>query len=250
MTDPSDRNADEDLDRLIEMLSQDTSGPAQSQVGSTAYETITEGERLAAGYAIGRLPELQKLPKGVERRLLHQAHRLAEASRPPRRRWSFASLLGDWELPALCASLVLVSFVAARLLPTDFDPFAHVPQAEAGSTYPWAPGPDPAGARVHGYVSWRADRNSGYVVFEGLKPNDAKREQYQLWIVDADRDTRYPVDGGVFDVPNSDHPARVNVSPRLRVGHPAAFVVTVEQPGGVVVSDRGRIVAIAKVGTS
>ena len=37
--------------------------------------------------------------------------------------------------------------------------------------------------------------------FRGLAANNPTQIQYQLWMFDAERDERYPVDGGVFDVP-------------------------------------------------
>ena len=86
--------------------------------------------------------------------------------------------------------------------------------------------------------------NEGLLVIEGLAPNDPTVEQYQLWIFDAARDERYPVDGGVFDVqPNE--PTRVPVVAKLPVSSPKLFAVTIEKPGGAVVSER-RIALLAK----
>jgi hypothetical protein len=242
MTEPTDRNQEEELDRLIEAIAQSHDGFAPS--GSALGET----ERLAASYAMGRLPALEALPKSLERRLLQSAQRVA-ATRPMRPS-GFARFVGRWGLAALCASIALMSFLVARLLPQDLGVFPRVMLSQSAATYPWTPGPDAAGANAHGYVAWVASENSGYIVFDGLKPNNTHREQYQLWILDSQRDARYPIDGGVFDVPAGGQEVRVKVNPHLHVGHPAAFVVTVEQPGGVVVSDRGRVVAIAKVAGS
>jgi hypothetical protein len=58
------------------------------------------------------------------------------------------------------------------------------------------------------------------------------------------------VDGGVFDVtPQATASGDVIVPFRakLPVGKAAAFVVTMEQPGGVVVSKQERVLALAKV---
>jgi anti-sigma-K factor RskA len=81
--------------------------------------------------------------------------------------------------------------------------------------------------------------------FVGLRRNDAAREQYQLWIFDGRRDQRYPVDGGVFDADGRDEIV-VPIRARLPVGTPLAFAVTLERAGGVVVSDRERVVVIAR----
>jgi anti-sigma-K factor RskA len=55
------------------------------------------------------------------------------------------------------------------------------------------------------------------------------------------------VDGGVFDV-SSDGEVIVPINARLRVSRATLFAVTVEKPGGVVVSSRERIAALAKIG--
>ena len=78
-----------------------------------------------------------------------------------------------------------------------------------------------------------------------LQHNQPNAEQYQLWIFDGARDQRYPVDGGVFDVTSSSGEQFVRIHAKLRVQVPLVFAVTVEIPGGVVVSDRSRVAAIA-----
>ena len=100
---------------------------------------------------------------------------------------------------------------------------------------------DPVGEMV-----WAAGEQHGVMSLTGLAPNDPAESQYQLWIFDADRDERYPVDGGVFDVPVSGETV-VPFAPRVPVGRATLFAVTVERPGGVVVSDRSRLPAVAKV---
>ncbi|MGL4551943.1 MAG: anti-sigma factor domain-containing protein, partial [Gemmataceae bacterium] len=96
-----------------------------------------------------------------------------------------------------------------------------------------------------GAVAWNNARQEGYLRLDGLPPNDPRVSQYQLWIFDADRDERYPVDGGVFDVPAAG--AVVPIRAKLGVGRPTLFAVTRERPGGVVVSDRRAVVLAAKV---
>jgi anti-sigma-K factor RskA len=70
--------------------------------------------------------------------------------------------------------------------------------------------------------------------------------QYQLWIFDKNRDERYPVDGGVFDIPPGAHEVFVPIDARVPVGEAVLFAITVEPPGGVVVSKRDRIALVAK----
>jgi anti-sigma-K factor RskA len=98
-----------------------------------------------------------------------------------------------------------------------------------------------------GDVVWSSARQQGYMRFRGLAANDPNVAQYQLWIFDAERDEAYPVDGGVFDVPAAGGDVVVRIDPRLRVSRATAFAITVEKPGGVVVSSRKRLPLLAAV---
>jgi hypothetical protein len=111
---------------------------------------------------------------------------------------------------------------------------------------PWVASTDPAATAATGEVIWDATHQRGVLRIRGLVPNDPRLAQYQLWIIDAERDARYPVDGGVFDV-SSNGEVLVPVTARLRVGRPTLFAITLEQPGGVVVSSRERLVLAAPV---
>ena len=116
---------------------------------------------------------------------------------------------------------------------------------QAVRRWPWttAAGSAPG---VAGDVVWDNAKQVGFLTFTGLEPNDSRRHQYQLWIVDAARDERYPVDGGVFDVPAATSKVVIPVRATVPVREPLAFVVTVEKPGGAVVSGRERVVAVAR----
>jgi hypothetical protein len=111
----------------------------------------------------------------------------------------------------------------------------------------WSRTEDPASAEVAGDVVWDEGTQTGYMRFVGLPANDPGEIQYQLWIFDATRDDRYPVDGGVFDVPAGVAEVIVPINATLPVREAALFAVTVERPGGVMVSSRERIVALAQV---
>lgn len=102
---------------------------------------------------------------------------------------------------------------------------------------------------ITGDIVWDNVTQAGYMRFAGLPANDPQQEQYQLWIFDAARGDKYPVDGGVFDVP-ADGEVLVPVSAKLPIGQPVLFAVTREKAGGVVVSSRENIVVTAKVTTS
>jgi hypothetical protein len=108
--------------------------------------------------------------------------------------------------------------------------------------WPWAG--DARGAA--GDVVWDNARQRGFLRLKGFVANDPASARYQLWIFDAARDDRYPVDGGMFDVPPGREEVVIPVRPSVPVLRPAAFAVTVEGPGGAVVSEREKVVAFAR----
>jgi anti-sigma-K factor RskA len=113
---------------------------------------------------------------------------------------------------------------------------------------PLAATKDPAAAGMSGDVVWDPVTQRGFLHFAGLAANDPAVHQYQIWIFDAGRDKRYPVDGGVFDVPANAAEVVIPIRATLMVRKPAAFAVTVEKPGGVVVSGREHVVALGAIG--
>ena len=113
---------------------------------------------------------------------------------------------------------------------------------------PFGPTKDPASAGVTGDVVWDPVAQRGFIHLAGLAPNDPVLTQYQLWIFDGGRDQRYPVDGGVFDVPADATEVVIPIHAALRVLSAKAFAVTIEKPGGVVVSGRQHVVALGAAG--
>ncbi len=111
----------------------------------------------------------------------------------------------------------------------------------------WTATEDPAARGASGDVVWSSAEQTGYMRFRGLEANDPSISQYQLWIFDAEQDERFPVDGGVFDVPAGGEVV-VPIEPGIRVVQPTLFAITVEKPGGVVVSSRERLPLLARVG--
>lgn len=100
-------------------------------------------------------------------------------------------------------------------------------------------------AQVTGDVVWSNERQAGYMRLKGLPANRSTVEQYQLWIVDPSRD-EHPIDGGVFDIPVGAGEVIVPIDAKIRVNAPQAFAITLEKPGGVVVSD-GPLLVVAPV---
>lgn len=109
----------------------------------------------------------------------------------------------------------------------------------------WTPTEDPAAESVSGDLVWSNVGQEGYMLFEGLPINDPTEWQYQLWIFDRMQDERFPVDGGVFDVTKST--AIIPIRASLQVRKPYLFAITIEKPGGVVVSDRQRLPLLASI---
>lgn len=102
---------------------------------------------------------------------------------------------------------------------------------------------------VDGQVVFNTRTQKGYMKFSGLPKNNPTERQYQLWIVDPSRAAQ-PVDGGVFDV-DTEGEVIVPIDSKLQVDKPTVFAITVEKPGGVVVSEGPlHIVAPVKDGSS
>jgi len=115
----------------------------------------------------------------------------------------------------------------------------------------WSTTEDPSAKGVSGDIVWNANQQRGYMRFKGLAANDPRLQQYQLWIFDKGREGEFPVDGGVFDISAaSKDPTTgdlvVPIAPKLAVRDPALFAVTMEIPGGVVVTKKERLLLLAK----
>jgi len=175
----------------------------------------------------------------------------AAAPPPATSRWSPASGAG-WLLAAMFA----VAFVVVRNEPTANSPAPDaapdavttraslVNEAPDVITLPWAP-PTAAGYQnVTGDVVWSQSRQQGYLRLANMPVNDPARTQYQLWIVDPDRD-KNPVDGGVFNV-SATGEVIIPIEAKLLIRSPKAFAITAEQPGGVVVS-AGPLLVVASI---
>ena len=111
----------------------------------------------------------------------------------------------------------------------------------------WAPG-NMKDMQVSGDIVWSDAKQAGYMRFHGLPANDPSKATYQLWIFDQTQDKATPIDGGTFDV-DANGDVVVPINPRLHATEPEMFAVTMEKPGGVVVSKREKIAVLAKVET-
>jgi len=111
----------------------------------------------------------------------------------------------------------------------------------------WTPG-NMKDMQVSGDIVWSDAKQAGYMRFHGLPANDPSKATYQLWIFDQTQDKATPIDGGTFDV-DANGDVVVPINPRLHATKPEMFAVTMEKPGGVVVSKREKIAVLAKVET-
>lgn len=238
--------------------------------------------RAAAAVDLATLGALEPLPAGLAARLRADADRVfAPVVAPPRAPDSLpkkrrASALIPWALAAAFGVLAVVGWLDRFREPRQVGPLASTAPPVSTSTastaplpsvvpppspsqqraellakrpdakrVPWSATKDPGAAGASGDVVWSSEAQEGYMTFRGLRANDPKATQYQLWIFDAERDDKYPVDGGVFDVPPAGGEVVVPIRAKIRAGKAKLFAITVEPPGGVVVSKREHIVLTA-----
>ncbi|MEM6701690.1 MAG: anti-sigma factor [Acidobacteriota bacterium] len=157
-----------------------------------------------------------------------------------------SSKLSLWFFAA-AAAITLLSF-APRLLDRNATTPLEAPVETIAADeirLEMAPTKDPAAVGAQGEVIWSNAGQRGEMRISGLEANDPAVSQYQLWIFDAAQDERYPIDGGVFDVVGGQ--AVIPIDAGIEVRSPTLFAITVEKPGGVVVSGRERIVLLAPV---
>ncbi len=254
-----------EMDRLLDLL-------ADRAVGELDPRDAAELDRLleanpglpadamdaAAAAASLAMPvaDDDPMPESLKRRLIADAGAFAERGSAPAGRVGPAPRAGaawfPWLLAAASIALAAVAWVSrpAAQSPTpnptiaqQLDEFTTVAPPADLVRVAWAGQPDPlVTEQLAGEVYWSQSRQQGYMVFSGLRANDPTVEQYQLWIFDGSRE--HPVDGGVFDI-GADGRAIVPIDAKLTVRQPTLFAVTVEKPGGVVVSSKERIAVVA-----
>ncbi len=253
-----------DRDRLHELLA-DSSLFGLEQDGAIELEMLQQRfpeedsaafERVVASLDLASLADRQAAPPPdrLRQRLVMEAVAFQRESGNPlgseaRRFWSseFRERLA-W-LTAAAAILVSVWFARhgggpeatsaltarAKLLSTADDVLAlKWTSTSAGET------------RDLGGVLWSDARQEGYMTFRSLPVNNPEVEQYQLWIFDERQDPKYPIDGGVFNMPQHEGDVIIAIHPKLQVRGAAQFAITIERPGGVVVSSRQRLPLLAK----
>jgi anti-sigma-K factor RskA len=230
-----------ELDRLMAMAGAD----------DATFDLAAAAATLAFDELLGE-PQHEPLSAALRAKLLASGLAVAERERAASfaRRPNRAAIWSGWLAAAAALVLAIVAWwpklapgrtnlVAMRqaLIDTENDEISKA----------FEPGPDPEGKTTSGDLVWSEHAQRGYLRIAGLPKNDPTKSQYQLWIFDAKQDERYPIDGGVFDVDAATGQVIVPIDARLRVVEPKLFAVTIEKPGGVVVSARERVVALAQL---
>lgn len=273
------------VDLLIKQVTEGLS-PAEQRAldaldSAPTSRHLRDFERAAAAISLAGVEPLQPLPQALRERLERDAHlpaggavadlgarRDAAAARP--RRASPGGAAGWWAAAA-CLVLALFGWLRAPQAPPPVAVVEASPPAVATPPAPVAPPTpaearaallakaesikvalgatkDPAAAGLMGDVVWDAATQTGFLHIAGLAANDPQKQQYQMWIFDGKRDKRYPVDGGVFDVPANATEVVIPIRSELPVRAAAAFAITLEKPGGAVVSAREHLLALGAAG--
>lgn len=216
---------------------------------SDAYDLAAAAA--ANAFLLDNIAAADDVPTTLKQKLRHDADRffnsptadVIEFRKPFLRRDSWG-----WATAAAIALLFIVSSLLNY--PSTPEPEGDrkhlVANVNGTVVVPWAVPEDPQYANVVGNVVWNDDRQEGYMLLSGMPVNDPAKSQYQLWLVDSDRYT-YPVDGGVFDVPEGAPSVVIPIDAKLAVSNPTVFAITREQPGGVVVSE-GPLLVVASSG--
>ncbi len=219
--------------------------------------TPSEFELLAADLLLSQtVLDEEELPTALSSRLESDAEGFFALQKPtpmvrPKSSWDSARERMAW---VVAAAMVLVAVLVWRssstevLLTTSEQRAQLIAKADDLIQVDWLPSKDPAAENAQGNVVWSSRLQQGFMTFRGLDANDPKRQQYQLWIIDGERNAAQPVDGGVFDIPTGQSEVVIPISAKLKVFDPRAFAVTIEKPGGVVVSNRERLPLLASVG--
>ncbi len=273
---PLDPRAEELLCQdALEGLDEAEARELAALLGDRLDEERATFARAVAGVDLAFCDPSEQLPEALRQRILDDAPRFLPAlaatqdAPPPPSAWVIPlpaprSRFLPWLIAAACLAALLVVVlrppppppppqIVSVVVSVPVPPPAPLAPEEARSRLlaegkkpiPWGGTKDPAAQGVEGDVVWDNARQEGYMRFRGLAVNDPTKLQYQLWIFDRNQSDKYPIDGGVFDVVSGE--VVVPITAKLKVQEPTLFAITIEKPGGVVVSSRERLVLAAKV---
>ncbi len=258
------------LDLLYKKAVEGLTADEERQLAELQREAGLDDESLsfeltAASIAMAGVNKIDEMPVNLQEKILADAERhfSIAASSPavatePARTPLFAWL--GWGLAAAACLVLAVNLYYTRIDTGEVVQQPPPPQAEsltpaqmrerliatapdlargvwgAGNMKQFAPAGD---------IVWSDSAQAGYMRLSGLPVNDPTKQTYQLWIFDESQDPKTPIDGGTFDV-NSNGEVIIPVNAKLRPRNTSMYAITIEKPGGVVVSDRSNIIALAK----
>jgi anti-sigma-K factor RskA len=260
------------LDLLIKQLTEGLSPEETAQLRELekefpALKDDQSFEQAAGAISMANLDTSEPLPANLRSRISADADKFFVADEkeeyqktfafePKRRSWQW---LG-WAFAAVAVAILALNLWTTRMNPKvervyvqitptptpsanqQLEQFLAAPDVvKTSMTNPKNPN------EVVGDVVWSDSLQKGFVRLRGVPVNDKTREQYQLWIVAANQDAKTPVDGGVFDVSDAGE-VIIPITAKVKVEKPAAFAITAEKPGGVVVSKGEKVMAVAKLG--
>ena len=260
---------DAEQEQLDDLEIQDKNAPDES-VAQTA-----------AAIALVGVDQTDTMPEGLRSKILADAYEVFDAKKKPKKdaniaetgevvytpsaaRRPFWDRLG-WAVAAAAVIVLGINLYTTRLKPNELvkapTPTPSPEQAlkpEQMRERLIASAPDMMRVSVgagnmknmqpSGDIVWSDAKQTGYLRLTGLPKNDPDKQTYQLWIVAENQDPKTPVDGGVFDV-NSDGEVVIPINPKVKAMNPKAFAITIEKPGGVVVSKQEKVDAIGKLET-
>ncbi len=246
--------------RATEGLSKGQQAQLQALLDEHGLDDVPDFDLAAAAaanaFSLRHAKNYEDAPEGLKAKLNKDAAAFFDtaepnvigmpARRPPEKSWNWG-----WAAAAVLALALLFTHYDDSELPGEPRSIDHQGARQAliaaGSpVIPWATPEDPQYSRVTGDVVWNNAQQEGYMLLTGMPANDPGASQYQLWLVDPNRDSN-PVDGGVFDIPPNTRTVVVPIDAKLAVDNPLVFAITREKPGGVVVS-KGPLLVVASAG--
>ncbi len=274
-------------DRAVQPLSDAEARELEKLLAEFSETNETEFERAAAAIQLTEAMKDEALPPHLKNKIIADANEFFGIENTPKlsaeitapvatvvqfpttkmrmNRWHSAG----WYVAAACFAFALIAswpqiknswnnlFVDVRptspemeeslaALRLEKERLRFMMDAKDTKTMTWMPSTYPNVETVQGDVVWSSEKQQGYMRFKNLAVNDQNQSVYQLWIFDANQDEKYPVDGGIFSVTKSGE-VIVPINAKLKITKPILFAVTIEKPGGVVVSKRDKLILTAKV---
>ncbi len=241
--------------RATEGLSSEQREQLEEMLREDGLEDTEEMDLAAAAaanaFALKHVRDSEDAPDNLKSRLREDAERFfADKDDNVVELRSPQATRGRWNWGWATAAALAVALIATNRMDIDSGTVDHasarqqlIAATEGTRIIPWAAPESAEFAGVTGDVVWNDERQEGYMLLTGMPVNDPTRAQYQLWLVDPDRDSN-PVDGGVFDIPPGEETVVVPINAKLAVSNPTVFAITREKPGGVVVS-RGPLLVVA-----